>query len=568
MELRYLSSVLRRRWWLVLIGLVVGLIAGLVFGSGNGSLYEARAVLLIQPPQNVLGGAIFNADPDRYVIGQITVLDSSSLAERVATASSGRNTEDIQRAVVISHEPKTDIVTVAVQLNDASEAERIANLYVNTYISDLKKAAGNQQTPLVTQIDARLVEITKQLAVQEATLGQNAAIIQQANLQLNSVLSAPNPNVALANELRQKIDAAIQESARIESQRQSLIAQNAEALRTKSQVEVAASFKVGSEVVQPAVTPTVPLRSSSKLAVPAGAVLGLLFGLALALLAARYSGKVVDTREIEDRFGVPVFGELPRAGGMSPLADLLDQVPDSIAAVVDQLCVRAEARAEPDHALTVAVVGSMRPAGVTSLAVAMASRFAVLGSSVVLIDGDPADGQITRELAPTSPGVRALLANPAPPRTDVRRSGEVFNDPFVRYGQVSVLGLGPRSGRSSLRRSEIAEVLEAAAHHAHVIVIDGGELLDSASSVELARIADAVVVAVPERFQQLEDLDDVADELRARGRDILPVITHPSTGKPTRVVDITPVTSQNGAASTSTSSTTTSRVRSTVDIDN
>ena len=557
MELRYLSSVLRRRWWLVLIGLVIGLLAGALLGRSKGTLYEARAVLLIQPPQNVIGGQIFNADPDRYVIGQITVLDSSALAERVATESNGLSTADIQRAITVTHEPKTDIVTVAVQLGDPNEAERIANRYVNTYVADLKKAAGSQQTPLVTEIDTRLAEISTKLTAVQTTLTTNQNSVQQANLQLN----APNLTTAQANDLRLKIDALLQESARIESERQTLLAQNNEELRTKSQIQVAASFKVGSEVVQPAVTPTVPIQNSSKLAVPAGTVLGLLLGLAMALLAARYSGTVVDTREIEDRFGVPLFGELPRVGGMSPLADLLEQVPDSVAAVVDQLCVRAEARADPDKALTVAVVGTMRPAGVTSLAVAMASRFAVLGSSVVLIDGDPADGEITRSLAPSSPGVRALLANPTPPRTDVRRSGEVFNDPFVRYGQVSVLGLGPRSGRASLRRSEIAEVLEAAAHHAHVIVIDGGELLDSASTVELARIADAVVVAVPERFQQLEDLDDVAEELRGRGRDVLPVITHPSIKKPARVLDVTPTDS----GTTTTTTTTTSRTRSTAD---
>ena len=84
-------------------------------------------------------------DPDRYVLSQLSVLQSSSIAEKVATQYPGQTTDSVSHAITVTHEPRSDLVTVGVTLADPQQAAEIANTYVNTYIADLKAQAAEQQ---------------------------------------------------------------------------------------------------------------------------------------------------------------------------------------------------------------------------------------------------------------------------------------------------------------------------------------------------------------------------------------------------------------------------------------
>ena len=122
MELSYLIAAIRRRWWLVGLLSLLGAVGGYLAGGSPVVAYEARAVLNIQPPQNALGGTVFFNDPDRYVIGQLSVLQNSGLASQVAEQFPGETMQSISRAVAVTHEPRTDLVTVAVTRADAKQA--------------------------------------------------------------------------------------------------------------------------------------------------------------------------------------------------------------------------------------------------------------------------------------------------------------------------------------------------------------------------------------------------------------------------------------------------------------
>ena len=128
MELGYIVSALRRRFWLVVVFAVLGLLTGLALtGRHTAADYETRAVLLVQPPASATGTFSFSNDPDRYVIGQVPVLEGSGLAERVAAKIPGETVGSIQHAVSIEHRPKTDVVDVVVRHSDPERAQLIAN---------------------------------------------------------------------------------------------------------------------------------------------------------------------------------------------------------------------------------------------------------------------------------------------------------------------------------------------------------------------------------------------------------------------------------------------------------
>ncbi|MFT3852372.1 MAG: hypothetical protein QM733_06510 [Ilumatobacteraceae bacterium] len=96
----------------------------------------------------------------------------------------------------------------------------------------------------------------------------------------------------------------------------------------------------------------------------------------------------------------------------------------------------------------------------------------------------------------------------------------------VSVDNLGVIGVGaPESAPSVLRRDRVAGLVRAASERANFVVFDAGPLLDSASSVQLMRMADVVALAVPMRRQRVRHLQAVARQLEsARGR-LLPVIT-------------------------------------------
>ena len=100
--------------------------------------YEARAVLEILPPRSASGIGSWNADPDRYVIGQAAVLDNISLAANVASKVHGLSTQDVVTSRTIEQEPKSDIVSVVVNRTDPKQAMEIANQYAALYIEGLR----------------------------------------------------------------------------------------------------------------------------------------------------------------------------------------------------------------------------------------------------------------------------------------------------------------------------------------------------------------------------------------------------------------------------------------------
>lgn len=91
MELSLVLTALRRRWWLILLFTILGGIVGSIYAPTSEELYESRAVLLVSPPDGASVSA--QADPDRFVIGQLDILRSKTLADNVRRQPAKRSTD-------------------------------------------------------------------------------------------------------------------------------------------------------------------------------------------------------------------------------------------------------------------------------------------------------------------------------------------------------------------------------------------------------------------------------------------------------------------------------------------
>lgn len=507
MELAFVLSALRRRLWLVALFAVLGVLPAMMAEPQTTNEYVSVAKLSIVQP--TVGNVTYlSGDPDRYVLGQLGVLESASLVNEVALEV-GMSITDVRESIKVEHEPGTDIVDITATANDAETARMLAQTYVETYTEDLDTERSDSD---------ELTRLGNDIATLRTTLsGLNSAIADAMSEYVAASQRATNPRPLPTPD--QIVPAQVTERDVARAELTQLIAQRNDLISSSR-------LRVNTRIIQDATLPIEPVPPGGRFLFAGGLFAGAMMGIVAALAWARFSTKVLDVDTASEILAAPVVSELPhyRSLARQPLA-AFQSLPRSAVPVIDQLCVRAEAKARINEPLTVAVVGTQRNAGATTLALAMAERFAGAGSSVVLVDADVRDPRITALFnAGQDGGVPAVVINDG--ALIDQRGRSVFTrtmDP-----EVSVLGLGSNRGAASLRRDTVASVLEAARRKAQIVVVDGGPALDLASTLQLTAMADAVVLAVPLSRQKSDALSDLSRQLDAVRQKLLPVITSPS----------------------------------------
>ena len=514
MELSFVANAIRRRPWIVVLCMLLGLLPGLIGKANSVKQYESLAVVLVSPPSEGQSFAI-GTGTDRYVENQLSVLQGTLIAERVATDVGGAlSRSDVQKAVRIVREPGTDLVDVFATDDSADRAQLIAQQYVTIYLDDQKTRAKETQQDELDRLSTKLEVLKSDIAAQDATIAAAVA----PYLPVAGKLYGQNENPAAVPTPDMVAPGAV-------SQRTVLLEELTKTLEQSSQLELSAKLKVTSEIVQKATLPTVPTGGSKGILLPLGLVGGAILGAIVAAFVARLSPSVLDAGQASQILGQPVVGSFARTRSFvkQPLVALTD-LPSVSTPVINELCVRAEGNAKMGRPLTVAVVGTQRNAGTTTLAIAMAGRFGNNGAKVLLIDADTRRSVMSR-LFRTTP--QTSIPKMISELTSTRTSASPVTK-GTSLAEVSVVGVGDKSESNSLRRDTIAPLLEAASHYAEVIVIDGGPVLDAATTLHLCNVVDAIVLAIPIKHQRSAALTVVRQQLAGKHGILLPALTHPS----------------------------------------
>ena len=512
MELSFVISALRRRFWVVTVLALLGSLPGLLSDPPTSTEYRSTAALSVQPPTRATVN-LFSTDPDRYVVTQLSVLESQELAEEVAAAVDERFNDPISVAalrtlVEIEQEPQTDIVHITTTIDSAEKAQFISQSYAELYVQGL--ATTDEDEVQRADLEQQIQTLENQLDALDQRLEERMRDFLPSGNEVNPA-PIPSPDVVDPSAV---------------SQRQLIIAQLTQLQSQLADLEAQSRVRVNTEIIASAPLPLEPLPPGRNYLLAGGLLGGAALGVVLALIWARFSAKVLDDTSAGELLGAPIVSEFPRYGKLarSPL-EAFQSLPRSAVPTIDQLCVRAEALAKIGQPLTVLVTGTMRSAGTTTLSLAMAERFAAGGASVVLVDADVRDPRVTALFNATSDGgVPTVIANGGALIDERGRSALTRTmDPAV-----SVLGLGPNRGSAALRRDTVPVVLEASRRKAEIVVVDGGPVLDLASTLQFAALADAVVLAVPMARQKADALADMGRQLESMRPKLLPVVTAPS----------------------------------------
>ena len=498
MELRFVTLALRRLWWLPLLLAVLGLLVGGRLTASTGDEFESTALVLVQPSDDSISPAQSTA-PDRFVASQISLLESNQISVQVAEQLGGDETAlTVSRSLEFSQREESDVVEIIATTSDATRSQDIAQTTADVYLDELARRVENLFAPEQGELEAELEQIDAALLTVNERLAEAAEPFLD---QLGDESPIPVPVIDV-------LDPAAA------TQRATLLAERATARTRLDALELATENAVNSEQIQRAELPEDPLPNSLAPLRYAIAVVFGLIGVALALIATRFSRTVIDERDIETELRRPIEARLAKSKALSGHLDnalSLDEAEPELISSLDRLAARIELATDIRGARMIGVGGSQPDSGSTTIATALAARFSQRGNRTVLVDADAIDARLTKELG----------APPMLHRTDFE-SATAADYGETMHQNLITLGIDQADRTHRVRASALGRGLRS---RTDIIVVDLGPMLSSTSASQLMEELDLIVMTFPKRRQPTAGLKQIARTYSAVSERILPVIS-------------------------------------------
>ena len=498
MELRFVTLALKRLWWIPVVFGLIGVLIGGRLTAPSGTEFESTALVLVQPSNNSISPAQSNA-PDRFIASQISLIESTQIGELVADSLSLDETAlTVSEAIEVSQRDESDVVEITATTSEAARSQAIAQTVANVYLEELDRRVQETFAPEITDLTEEPEIIEDSLVVVNRRL-EDAA--QPFLDQLGAETPLPVPSIEVLDP----------EAA---TQRATLLAERATVTARLDLLESASENALNSETLQQAELPEEPLGNALAPLRWAAAVIFALIGVAVALVATRFSGSVLDERDIETALRRPIEARLPKSEALSGnLREALTIAPGETALIdnLDRLASRIELASDIRGARVIGVGGSQENSGSSTVAAALAGRFSQRGNRTILVDADATDARITSELG----------APPMLHRTDFESATAADYGETV-HGNLITLGIDRADRTRRIRSTALGRGLRA---RTDVVVIDLGPLLSSTSASQLMDELDLLVVSFPKSRQPNSGLEQIARTYGAVTDKMLPVIS-------------------------------------------
>lgn len=465
MNIEVFRAAIRRLLPFVIVGALAFPAIASVLVRPSEPMYRATAVLLIAPPKNPAGTYTF-IDPDRYVESQLGTLRSQELANRVSRQVRSVQAAEARKLVSFLHQPGSDLVEVVALTEAPALGVDLANTYAEEYLTHVTAELEGDRAETLADLDRRL------------------KVVRAALRKADERLIVDPDSIEAQTEQRLR-------STEYE-----------ELTRARSGVEFRDRGTLASQLIDRAEGGTLAPRSSSRMVWIASAFAGALFGALVGLLVRRLSPKSAGASSLEQQFGPAAATIVDLAGFPRRLDDLVrwnDPLHDD---AVRSVAIRVEGSFPLSPTLTVAVLGTISGAGMSSLATSLAASLARPDAEVILVDADDIGQRVTNDF-------RAL---------DGLGIGEELADRSVtdladRLTPTSIAGLAVLGGGApTFSRANLAELVAAARNSAHVVVFDCAPVFDSPVSLQLCRMCDVIVLGIQRQRTRASVLREVTSQ--------------------------------------------------------
>lgn len=242
-------------------------------------------------------------------------------------------------------------------------------------------------------------------------------------------------------------------------------------------------------IVDNAEVPGAPSSPNLVKNVLAGLIIGIGLAAATVLIKDQFDDSIRVPEDVENKLALSLLGVIPRTPDADPdiaLADPKSPISEAYNSLRSTLLFST-----PEGLPHIILVTSAQPAeGKTTSSYAIASSFARMGRTVLLIDADLRRPSLHRRINyDNSQGFSTLLTSQDPLDSALQPS---------TLPTLSLLTSGPipPSPTELLTSLRIEDVLQQAARRFEVVVIDSPPILGLADSPQIAALADGVVFVV------------------------------------------------------------------------
>ncbi|MFM8323005.1 MAG: Wzz/FepE/Etk N-terminal domain-containing protein, partial [Chloroflexota bacterium] len=288
MELSVYLEILKRRAWVIVFVTTLAVLVVTLIGLGITPVYTARATVRVILDVGLTDFTVRDDYTERLLNTYRDVLLSQPFlekaVERTPSTPAGLAMSDLAEHVTVEVVPNTELIGISVVDRDRVFATDLANAmaglleeYPQTVYTGRGKSTAQIVQDQLADVDAKLAASRKQLA---ELLAQGRPAAETDELQSQIRFHEESYNKLLDSY----------ETVRLN-----------EALRSNSIM-----------ILAPAVAPAQPSNNIGLTEIALGMVLGLLGGVALALVMENLDTRIHSAQQVEYMTNLPVFGVVPR----------------------------------------------------------------------------------------------------------------------------------------------------------------------------------------------------------------------------------------------------------------
>lgn len=538
-----------------------------------GEQYTLTHPDLDEPLTGTMGKVLSQQVPGGNIVLIVSQLSGKPGAQFVISrASVLATTEDLQKRVQLSEQGKqSNVISASLEDTDRDRLRRILDEIGAQYVRQNveRKAAEAEKT--LEFLDKQLPEFKRQLESSEdvyasfrnkngtisfdeeakAVLGQAVQLqtklleSEQLRRDLLSRFTESNPKVRVIDG---QISAFRHELDGIDRRVSTMPVLQRDALRLERDVRVNGELyksllnsslqlrlvkegKVGNvRLLDKATEPKKPVKPQKPLVVALALVLGLLAGVALAIVRSKMASGIRNPQEIEDRLGLNVYSVVPLAleqdrilqriaGGAGGVQVLAITEPESLAIEsLRNLRISLQLTLMESGNNRVLITGATPGVGKSFVSGNFAVIMAQAGKRVLLIDADLRKGHIQKAFGlPRRGGLADVLIGDMP-------AEQAIHGAVVPNLDILTTGNYPANPANLMLSARLGEFLNAMSEQYDLVVIDSPPVLVAADAAAVAAHAGAILLVARDTLTQLGELNESVKRLAHAGRQVSGVV--------------------------------------------
>lgn len=178
-DLDKILSTLRRRAWLLVVGVVVGVVVGYIISSSQTPTYEASTKLLVSNQLQGKSSDFAGLTNPQLVLTYIQLLKTKDLQDK---ASEKAGLKIYSSRLTIQQVPDTQIIEIRVSGDNSEEVATIANTMATTLLEQIESVRSDQYENAEATLTTQIEQTRKQIDTLQADYDRTDTKLYQDQL--------------------------------------------------------------------------------------------------------------------------------------------------------------------------------------------------------------------------------------------------------------------------------------------------------------------------------------------------------------------------------------------------